>query len=317
MTHFQPTALAGAHTALVTPFSRDGSSVDLSALEAQILFQASGGITGVVPCGTTGETPTLSDAERRSVIQTTVATANPLGVTVIAGAGSNSTAHAIELQAEAEGFGADASLQVVPYYNKPSQDGLFRHFTAIADAARIPIVLYDVPGRTGVGLSVDTVVRLAAHPRIIAIKVANGSLGFVGDVAQRCDLAILSGDDPLTLPMQSLGAVGAVSVLGNILPSDVAQQVAASNRGDFAAARVIHERVYSLATGLLSLDGNPVPVKAAMAMLGRDSGVVRPPLACASASARDRLKELLDAVGVHGPAGVHDSAGVSGAVGSR
>jgi 4-hydroxy-tetrahydrodipicolinate synthase len=218
------------------------------------------------------------------VIQTTVATANPLGVKVIAGAGSNATAHAIELQLEAEDFGADASLQVVPYYNKPSQEGLFGHFMAIADAAHIPVVLYDVPGRAGVGLSVETVVRLAAHPNIVAIKVANGSLGFVGDVAGRCDLAILSGDDPLTLPMQALGAVGVISVLGNITPGDVAQQIAAGNRGDFAAARVIHERVLPLATGLLSLDGNPVPVKAAMSMLGRDSGVVRPPLAGASAS---------------------------------
>ena len=317
MTQFQPAALAGAHTALITPFSRDGSTVDLSALEAQILFQASGGITGVVPCGTTGETPTLSDAERRNVIQTTVATARPLGVKVIAGAGSNATAHAIQLQSEVEGFGADASLQVVPYYNKPSQEGLFRHFMAIADAAHIPVVLYDVPGRSGVGLSVDTVVRLACHPNITAIKVANGSLGFVADVAQRCDLAILSGDDPLTLPMQSLGAVGVVSVLGNLAPADVAQQIAAGNRGDFAAARVIHERVLPLATGLLSLDGNPVPLKAAMAMLGRDSGVVRPPLAAASVSVRDRVVELLDAVGVRGPAGAQDSAEVSGTMESR
>jgi len=317
MTQFQPAALAGAHTALITPFSPDGSHVDLPALEAQILFQASGGITGVVPCGTTGETPTLSDAERRRVIQTTVATANPLGVKVIAGAGSNATAHAIELQLEAEDFGADASLQVVPYYNKPSQEGLFGHFMAIADAAHIPVVLYDVPGRAGVGLSVETVVRLAAHPNIVAIKVANGSLGFVGDVAGRCDLAILSGDDPLTLPMQALGAVGVISVLGNITPGDVAQQIAAGNRGDFAAARVIHERVLPLATGLLSLDGNPVPVKAAMSMLGRDSGVVRPPLAGASASVRKRLAELLETVGVRGPAGTLDSAGVSGTAGTR
>ncbi len=317
MTQFQPALLAGAHTALITPFSRDGSTVDLSALEAQVLFQASGGVAGVVPCGTTGETPTLSDSERRSVIQTTVATAGPLGVKVIAGAGSNATAHAIELQSEAEGLGADASLQVVPYYNKPSQEGLFRHFMAIADAAEIPIVLYDVPGRSGVGLSVDTVVRLAAHPRIVAIKVANGSLGFVGDVAGRCDLEILSGDDPLTLPMQSLGAVGVISVLGNIAPGLVAQQIAAGNRGDLAAARVVHERVLPLATGLLSLDGNPVPIKAAMSMLGRDSGVVRPPLAAAGASVRDQLAELLDTVGVRGPAGAHDSAGYSGTTGNR
>ncbi len=317
MTQFQPAALAGAHTALITPFSQDGSTVDLSALEAQVLFQASGGVAGVVPCGTTGETPTLSDSERRSVIQTTVATAGPLGVKVIAGAGSNATAHAIELQSEAEGLGADASLQVVPYYNKPSQEGLFRHFTAIADGAKIPIVLYDVPGRSGVGLSVDTVVRLAAHPRIVAIKVANGSMGFVGDVAGRCDLEILSGDDPLTLPMQALGAVGVISVLGNIAPGLVAQQIAAGNRGDLAAARVVHERVLPLATGLLSLDGNPVPVKAAMSLLGRDSGVVRPPLVAACVSVRDQLTELLESVGVRGPANAHDSAGCSGTTGTR
>jgi 4-hydroxy-tetrahydrodipicolinate synthase len=289
----RPGDFAGVHTALVTPFTADASAVDIPALEAQVLFQASGGVAGVVPCGTTGETPTLGAEERRAVIRSVAATASPLGLSVTVGAGSNSTVSAIEFSAEAADLGATATLQVTPYYNRPSQEGLFRHFSALADSARVPIVLYDVPGRAGVGLAPDTVVRLAGHERIVAIKVANGSIGFVSELAQRCDLAILSGDDPLTLPMQSVGATGAVSVVANIAPGEVVRQVAAANRGDFAAARSIHERLFDLSTGLFVLDGNPVPIKAAMAILGRDTGVVRPPLAAADESTRRAVVELL------------------------
>ena len=299
----RPGDLAGVHTALVTPFTADASAVDLAALEAQVLYQASGGVAGVVPCGTTGETPTLTADERRAVVRTVAATAGPLGLSVLVGAGSNSTIAAIDLSAEAADLGATATLQVTPYYNRPSQEGLFRHFASLADAARIPIVLYDVPGRAGVGLAPDTVVRLASHERIVAIKVANGSVGYVSELVQRCDLAILSGDDPLTLPMQSVGAVGAVSVVGNITPGEVVRQVAAANRGDFAAARSIHERLFALSNGLLGLDGNPVPVKAAMAILGRDTGVVRPPLAAADESTRTAILGLLSSAGIEGPAG--------------
>lgn len=300
----RPGDFAGVHTALVTPFTADASAVDIPALEAQVLFQASGGVAGVVPCGTTGETPTLGAEERRAVIRSVAATASPLGLSVTVGAGSNSTVSAIEFSAEAADLGATATLQVTPYYNRPSQEGLFRHFSALADSARVPIVLYDVPGRAGVGLAPDTVVRLAGHERIVAIKVANGSIGFVSELAQRCDLAILSGDDPLTLPMQSVGATGAVSVVANIAPGEVVRQVAAANRGDFAAARSIHERLFDLSTGLFVLDGNPVPIKAAMAILGRDTGVVRPPLAAADESTRRAVVELLGSAGIEGPAGV-------------
>jgi 4-hydroxy-tetrahydrodipicolinate synthase len=299
----RPGDFAGVHTALVTPFTADASAVDIPALEAQVLFQASGGVAGVVACGTTGETPTLGTEERRAVIRSVAATAGPLGLSVVVGAGSNSTVAAIEFSAEAEDLGATATLQVVPYYNRPSQEGLFRHFSSLADSARIPIVLYDVPGRTGVGLASDTVVRLAGHERIVAIKVANGSIGYVSELAQRCDLAILSGDDPLTLPMQSVGAIGAVSVVSNIAPGEVVRQVAAANRGDFAAARSIHERLFGLSSGLFGLDGNPVPVKAAMAILGRDTGVVRPPLAAADESTRRAVAELLGSAGIEGVAG--------------
>lgn len=299
----RPGDFAGVHTALVTPFTADASAVDIPALEAQVLFQASGGVAGVVACGTTGETPTLGTEERRAVIRSVAATAGPLGLSVVVGAGSNSTVAAIEFSAEAEDLGATATLQVVPYYNRPSQEGLFCHFASLADSARIPIVLYDVPGRTGVGLAPDTVVRLAGHERIVAIKVANGSIGYVSELAQRCDLAILSGDDPLTLPMQSVGAIGAVSVVSNIAPGEVVRQVAAANRGDFAAARSIHERLFGLSSGLLGLDGNPVPVKVAMAILGRDTGVVRPPLAAADESTRRAVAELLGSAGIEGLAG--------------
>ena len=303
MSDHRPGDFAGAHTALITPFAVDASAVDLPALEAQVLFQASGGVAGVVACGTTGETPTLDAEERRAIVRCVAVTAGPLGLSVIVGAGSNSTVTAIELSAEAADLGATATLQVAPYYNKPSQDGLLRHFTSLADRAEVPIVLYDVPGRTGVGLAAETVVRLAEHDRIVAIKVANGSVGYVSELAQRCDLVILSGDDPLTLPMQSVGAVGVVSVVGNVAPGEVARQVAAANRGDFALARSIHERLFPLSAGLLELDGNPVPIKAAMALLGRDTGVVRPPLAPASEAVRRSLAGLLASAGVEGPAG--------------
>lgn len=306
----EPMTFSGVFTALPTPFTSGGEKVDIAQLDAQVYFQASGGVNGVVPCGTTGETPTLSDEERREVIRRVVEVAKPLGLSVIAGAGSNATARAIELQYEAEEMEVDATLQVVPYYNKPSQEGMFRHFHAIADKARVPIVLYDVPSRTGTGLAVETVQRLAEHPMVRAIKAASGSLTFVTELVERCDISVLSGDDELTLPILCLGGMGAISVVSNLVPDSTQEMCDAANRGELAKARAIHDRYHALAGSLVNLDSNPVPLKAAMAMLSRDSGVLRPPLAPLDAALGVVLRSMLENSGLAPSASEEAGAGL-------
>ncbi len=290
-----------AYTALPTPFTSSGDQVDFDTLEARIRHQASAGITGVVPCGTTGETPTLSNQERQLVVAHTVKVARPLGMQVIAGAGANSTITAIEYQKQMEDAGADATLQVVPYYNKPSQEGLYRHFHAIADAAEVPVVLYDVPGRTATGFTVDTVVRLSEHPGIAAIKAASGSLEFVTEVGQRCTLPILSGDDGLAFPIIGLGGVGVISVVSNVVPELMQLMCKEANRGEQAAARVHHDKIFELSKALVSLDSNPVPLKAALEMLGWDTGVVRPPLVKLPENECVVLRTILKSLGLLEP----------------
>ena len=309
MTSMSKASLSGAYTALVSPFTASGDAVDLERLNAQICFQASGGVRGIVACGTTGETPTLSADERRAIIAHSVDIGRPLGLSVIAGAGSNATSTAIDLQREAESLGVDATLQVVPWYNRPSQEGLYRHFRTLADVADVPIILYDVPGRTGTPLEFSTIQRLADHPMVVAIKAASGNLDDISRITRETDLAVLSGDDALTLPIQALGGVGTVSVLSNILPDQVQALCTAVNRGDLAAARMVHDRTHELASGLCALDSNPIPVKAAMGMLGRDSGVVRPPLAPLSDQQVQTLRALLASVDLD--TGVVDPAGAA------
>lgn len=289
---------SGAYTALVTPFSKDGSCIDTARLEANVRHQASGGVQGVVPCGTTGEAPTLTESEYCQVVATTIAAAHPLGLQVVAGAGSNSTAHAIHLHRLAGKLGAHATLQVTPYYNKPSAEGIYRHFMAIADSADLPIVLYNIPGRCGVSITPETVERLSKHPNIAAIKEATGSMDSASEIRRRCAIAILSGDDSLTASFAAVGAVGAVSVISNILPADVAQLCRAAATDDLAALRNAHNALFPLARGLLSLDVNPVPLKCAMEMLGMDSGTVRLPLVGASESVRGSIASLLDSANV-------------------
>ena len=288
----------GAFTAIVTPFSPDGSSVDFARLAEHIQFQADGGVTGIVPCGTTGESPTLRDEEHRSVVETAIEVGKPLGLKVVAGAGSNNTAHAIELQRFAKEAGADASLQVNPYYNKPSQEGLYRHFMSIADSCDLPICLYNIPGRTGVALAPETVERLAKHPNIHAIKEATGSLDSASEILARANIALLSGDDSLTLPFASVGGVGVVSVVSNLVPQKVAAMCDAFNGGHFDRARKMHFELLPLLRGLLSLDTNPVPLKAAMEKLGRDSGVLRLPMHRGSKAVFDAVERLLAAQGL-------------------
>ncbi len=292
----------GAFTAIVTPFTSNGESVDTDRLTEQIQFQAKGGVAGVVPCGTTGESPTLSEDEHHRVIETAIEVGRPLGLKIIAGCGSNNTQHAIELQRFAHETGADAALQVNPYYNKPSQEGLYRHFMAIADSCDLPICLYNIPGRTGVALTPETVERLAKHANIQAIKEATGSLDSASEIMQRAGrgemLALLSGDDSLTLPFASVGGVGVVSVVSNIEPKKIGALCAAFNAGKFEDARQMHFDLLPLSRGLLSLDTNPIPVKTAMALLSRDSGAMRLPMCPPSKAVREAIEKMLVTAGL-------------------
>lgn len=283
---------AGCYTAIITPFGGDGQ-VDLARLRRHIEFQAAGGVAGVVPCGTTGESPTLSDAEWERVVAATVETARPLGLAVIAGTGSNSTHHAVELQKRAAALGADAGLSVNPYYNKPGQEGLRRHFLAVADAADLPVVLYNIPGRTGVALAPETIAKLARHRNIAAVKEATGSMDSASAIAAACDITILSGDDSMTLPFASVGARGVVSVVSNILPQQVQALCDACNGGQWDKARELHLQLFDVCRGLLSLETNPIPIKTAMRLLGRDTGTLRLPMTEGSEATVAAIRTLL------------------------
>lgn len=291
--------LDGCLTALITPFTPDGG-LDLDRLEEQIRFQAAGGVIGIVPCGTTGEAPTLSDDESGQVIARCVEIGKPLGLLVVAGTGSNCTAHAVAAQRRAAAIGVDAGLSVNPYYNKPTQEGLYRHFRAVADAADLPVVLYNIPGRTGVTLKPETAQRLSRHPNIIAIKEATGSMDSASDILQRCGDAVtlLSGDDSMTLPFMSVGARGVVSVLSNIMPEKVSALCDAANAGRWTEARSLHFQLFALCRGLLGLETNPIPIKTAMRLLGRDSGVLRDPMCAASPDTVAALGPLLTTAGL-------------------
>jgi len=261
-------------TAMVTPF-RDGK-VDESRLREQIEYQINSGIDGLVPVGTTGESPTLDFPEHERVIELTVQVARKK-VPVIAGVGGNATSEALELHGFAKKVGADAGLSVNPYYNKPTQEGLYRHFMTLADKIDLPIVLYNIPGRTGVTMSAQTVARLAKHPNIVGIKEATGALDMASEIMSECDLPIVSGDDSLTLPLMSIGARGVISVASNLLPGQIKKMVKLAADGNFSEAANIHRRLFPLIKSLF-IDGNPVGVKYAMKVAGRDTGELRLPL---------------------------------------
>jgi len=296
----------GCYTAIVTPFNANGSHVDLARLEAQIHFQTEGGVTGIVPCGTTGESPTLAEHEHRAVVEKAVEVGRDLNLQVIAGAGSNNTAHAIELHQFAASVGADASLQVNPYYNKPSQEGLYRHFASIADSADLPIVLYNIPGRSGVALAPATVARLAKHPNIAAIKEATGSLDSASEIVSLCgnSLTLLSGDDSMTLPFASVGGRGVVSVVSNILPEKTSALCDAFLSDDWTRARELHFELFSVSKALLSLDTNPIPIKTAMMLLGRDTGVLRLPMCPPGDDVVAKIQELLHRARIQPPTAI-------------
>lgn len=279
----------GAFTAMVTPL-RDGQ-VDADRLVSNVRFQISSGITGLVPVGTTGESPTLSHDEHRKVIETVVQAAAGK-VKVIAGTGSNATSEALELTRHARSVGADAALMVNPYYNKPTQEGLYRHFMTVADGVGLPIVLYNIPGRTGITMSPRTVARLYEHPAIVAIKEATGSMDMASEIAGLCDIPILSGDDSLTLPLMSLGGKGVISVVSNLLPGRVSALVKAVQAADYPGARKIHYELMPLFKAAF-VETNPIPIKTAMQLAGLDTGELRLPLCQLQPESQQTLEAVL------------------------
>jgi 4-hydroxy-tetrahydrodipicolinate synthase len=287
----------GTYTAIVTPF-RD-NKVDEAALSRFVKFQIKGGVDGVVPVGTTGESPTLDYDEHIHVIEATVRAAGGK-VKVLAGTGANSTSEAIYLTKAAERAGADGSLQVAPYYNKPTQEGLFQHFKTIATATKLPIVLYSIPSRCGVEIAVETVARLVkACKNIIGIKEAGGSADRVSQLrgALGPKFIIVSGDDSLTLPFMAVGAQGVISVASNIIPREVMQMVTAFTKGDLATAQRLHQKYYPVFKDLF-IETNPIPVKAALAMMNLVREEFRLPLVPMSAKNRETLRATLVACGI-------------------
>jgi 4-hydroxy-tetrahydrodipicolinate synthase len=286
---------SGCMVALITPF-HDGE-VDFQTLDELVEFHLKSGTDAIVPVGTTGESPTLDYEEHKQVIERVVRAVEGR-IPVIAGTGSNSTAEAIELTAHAKKVGADASLQVCPYYNKPTQEGFYQHFKAIAEEVDIPLVLYNIPGRCGAGMTPDTIVRLAEIENIVAIKEATGSLDQASEIASRCDLTILSGDDSLTLPIASVGGKGVISVVANIVPTDVKAMTDLILEGDLVSARKWHNKLFVLSKSLLSMATNPIPIKAAMAMLEMASEEMRLPMVPLEDGKRNELRKILTAYGL-------------------
>jgi 4-hydroxy-tetrahydrodipicolinate synthase len=283
---------SGAFTALVTPF-RNGQ-VDVEALEGMAEFQIQNSIHGLVPCGTTGETPAMSEEEDRLVIGTVVRIANGR-VPVIAGTGSNSTNMAIKYTRMAEEVGADGSLQVSPYYNKPTQEGLYRHFAAVAESTDLPIILYNIPGRTSVTIDAETTARLAEIPNIVGTKEATLSMNMAMDVMSLCgeDFDVLSGDDPVTLPLMSLGGRGVISVASNVAPAAVSDMVNALLEGDWERGRELHYELLPLFRALF-VETNPIPVKTAASILGLCSDEMRLPMIPLQGENLDTLRRVME-----------------------
>ena len=285
--------LSGAMTAMVTPFCN--GRVDEGRLREQIEYQIGGGIDGLVPVGTTGESPTLDFEEHERVIALTVdVTAGR--VPIIAGVGGNATSEALQLHQFAKRAGATAGLSVNPYYNKPSQEGLYRHFMTLADKVDLPIVLYNIPGRTGITMSAQTVARLNEHPNIVAIKEATGSLDMASEIMSVCDITVVSGDDSLTIPLMSIGAKGVISVISNLIPGDIKQLVKYAQDGDYTEAGQLHRKLFPLMRAMF-LDGNPVGIKHAMKVAGLDSGDLRLPLWEASDATKKQIELFMATAG--------------------
>jgi 4-hydroxy-tetrahydrodipicolinate synthase len=286
---------SGSLVALVTPFSR--GEVDYATLERLVDWHVQEGSDGLVPVGTTGESPTVSVAEHEKIIEVVVRRAGGR-IPVIAGAGANSTAEAIELTRFSKKVGAQATLQVCPYYNKPTQEGLYRHFAAIAEAVDLPMVLYNIPSRTGVTMSPETVARLAGIRQVVGIKEATGSMDQTSEILARCRITVLSGDDSLTLPLMALGAKGVISVVANVVPKDVKRLTAAMLAGNLAEAQAAHRKLFPLCRAMF-LETNPIPIKTAMKWMGLvESDEKRLPLTDLSAASADALRRAMKEYGL-------------------
>jgi len=285
----------GLSVAIITPFA-DGE-VDYARLREQLEFQIEAGTRCIVPVGTTGESPTLSHDEHEKVIAETIQCVAGR-VKVMAGTGSNSTAEALRLTKRAAAEGADATLQVAPYYNKPAQEGFYQHFKAVAEAVDIPVCIYNIPGRCGKEIDVETIQRLADVPGIAMVKEATGKLDQCSAIVGSTDLTVLCGDDSLTLPMMSVGAEGVVSVVGNLVPHDMIRLVEAARDGNMLLARSLHHQLFTLCQNMLGLATNPIPVKAAMQCVGRDTGELRLPMTPLESREMEKLQQTLMAYGV-------------------
>ena len=289
----------GSFVALVTPF-KDDESLDEAKLKELIEFQIDGGIHGIVPCGTTGESPSLSEEEHDRVIEITVETVNGR-VPIIAGTGSNSTTRTLRATEHAKAAGADAALIVTPYYNKPNQQGLYAHYMKIADSVDIPIVIYNVPGRCGTDILSDTVARLAEHPNIVGLKEATGELKRSSELVSMCpdDFVVLSGDDINTLPILSVGGKGVISVVANIDPADIAETCNVFKAGNIELARKLHYKTMQLAVDLF-IETNPIPAKTALMLMGKLNGKLRLPLAPLTPANQETLRQTLEDAGLVG-----------------
>ncbi len=281
----------GSLSAIVTPF-RDGA-IDEAALRDLIEWQIQGGVDGIFPCGSTGESATLSHAEHEQVIKIAIEQTRKR-VPVLAGTGSNSTAEAIRLTAAAREMGADAAVLISPYYNKPTQEGIYKHYKMIAQSVDLPLIFYNIPGRTGSNIMPETMARLCEVRNIVGVKEASGSMDQISDIRRLCGdrLTILSGDDSMTLPMIALGAKGVISVITNIMPREMGEMVSAALEGNYARAREIHYRMLPLMRALF-IETNPIPIKHAMSLLQKCSAEVRMPLTPMSPPAADKLKAVM------------------------
>jgi 4-hydroxy-tetrahydrodipicolinate synthase len=282
---------AGLTVAIVTPFKN--GDVDYDELRKLVDWHVEQGTDCLAPVGTTGESPTLDHDEHEKVIAAVAERARGR-IKLMPGTGSNSTKEAIRLTKFAKKVGADAALVVGPYYNKPTQDGYYRHFATLADAVDVPICLYNIPGRTGSNILPETIARIAQKcPQLVAVKEATGSLDQASQVADLCDVTILSGDDSLTLPLMSIGGRGVVSVVGNIVPRDMKALVTAFLAGNIAEAQRWHRKLFPLCRDMLSVATNPIPVKAALALLGRGTGELRLPMCPLDDAGRDKVRKTL------------------------
>jgi len=289
--------LEGVFTAIVTPFKQDGS-IDEGALREFVDFQIEGGVSGLVPVGTTGESPTVTHEENLRVIAVVVEQTRGR-VPVIAGTGSNSTQEAINMTRRAKELGADGTLQVAPYYNKPSQEGMYRHFTAIADATDLPLIVYNIPGRTARNIENDTMLRLSSHPNIKGVKEASGDIPQMMDLIARkpADFVVISGDDNLAYPLIALGGSGVISVASNMIPDRMSEMVKLALAGNYEAAREAHYRLLPLFRALFS-ETNPVPVKYGLSVMGKVEEVYRLPLCAMDEPKKQAFKAVMSLLGL-------------------